>query len=189
MTIILRNIAVLVFSAMLLTTGYSQTTNIFGQDAASQLQLLTYRKVFWDSLPIPIGRINDYEGLYTNEEEQMLDSLVSAFNAETGFELCIITLDTTVVAREKFDELNLRIANRWGIGQKNKNNGALISISRGYRKMRIDNGLGTEKLVSDSETKSIIDRYFIPYFKTGQYYKGTLTGLMEFTGILKSKLK
>jgi uncharacterized protein len=63
---------------------------------------------------------------------------------------------------------------RW---PKRKNNGIVIGISRGYRKMRIQNGKGIESVLTDEETKKIIDTSFIPHFREGKYYEGTINGL------------
>lgn len=189
MTTTIRHIITFILTNLLLTTIYGQATKTVRQDTSIQQQLSTYRKIFWDSLPKPIGWTNDFEGLFEDENEFVLDSIIRVFNSETGVEIAILTLDTIYTTKDKFDELTLLIANHWGVGQKGKDNGILIGISRGHRKIRINNGFGIEKLISDTETKVIIDNYFIPYFKKGQYYDGTLIGLTELIKLLKTKLK
>ena len=185
----LRHIITFALTTLLLTNVYGQTTKTVRHDTTLQQQLTTYRQILWDSLPRPIGWINDYEGLYTDNDELVLDSIISIFKSETGIEFAIVTLDTIYTTNDKFDELTLRIANHWGVGEKGNDNGILIGISRGHRKIRINNGLGIEKIITDTETKEIIDNYFTPYFKTGQYYDGTLNGLTELIKLLKTKLK
>lgn len=189
MTNTLKHIITFTLTTFLLTTVYGQTTNTVKQDTTLQLQLLALKQTFLDSLPKASGWVNDFEGLYENEDELVLDSMISIFKKETGVEVVIVTLDTIYTTKDKFDELTLRIANQWGVGEKGKDNGILIGISRGHRKIRINNGFGIEKLISDTETKVIIDNYFIPYFRKGQYYDGTLTGLTELITLLKRKLK
>jgi len=90
-------------------------------------------------------------------------------------------------SKDKFEDLSLHIAKTWGVGKKYKDNGILIAISKGYRQIRIQNGNGIEKIITDDETKEIIDKYFIPDFKKGKYYDGTLKGLIELIKLLKSK--
>jgi uncharacterized protein len=141
-----------------------------------------------DSLPEPVGRVNDFEGLFTSEQISSLDSLLNTFETKTTIQIAIVTVDTTAVAKEKFEDFTLRLANDWGVGQKDKNNGILIGISRGYRKIRIQNGKGIEKLVSNAETQIIVNE-FIPGFKEGDYYKGTLNGVTKFINLLNTKLK
>jgi uncharacterized protein len=188
MTTVLRNILALTSTIILLANVHAQTTNPFGHDTTSQRKLSTYRQIFWDSLPRPSGWVNDYEGLYTDEEELVLDRIISIFKSETGIEFALVTIDTIYTTEDKFDELTLRIANSWGVGEKGKDNGILIGISRGHRKIKVNNGIGIEKLITDNETKEIIYNYFIPDFKNGRYYNGTLTGLTEIIKRLKTKL-
>jgi uncharacterized protein len=140
-------------------------------------KLEIYRKIFWDSLPKPLNWTNDYENLFTDEEEDYLDSIITDFNNLTGIQISIVTIDTIYTSKQKFDDLTLHIANTWGIGEKNKNNGILIGISRGYRKIRIQNGFGFEEILSDAQTKQIIDNQIIPFFKKNEYFNGTSLGL------------
>jgi uncharacterized membrane protein YgcG len=63
------------------------------------------------------------------------------------------------------------------VGQKQKNNGVTIGLSKGYRFMRIENGYGIQNILTDNETKKIIDSAFIPYFKKGEYFEGIVNGL------------
>jgi uncharacterized protein len=82
-----------------------------------------------------------------------------------------------MVNENDMEDWTFRVMNTWGVGQKNKNNGILIGISKGYRHMRIENGYGLEKNLTDQETKKIIDDEFIPFFKQAKYFEGTLNGL------------
>jgi len=165
-----------------------QNTNSKPADSAHGT-LQAYRQLFWDSLPQPSSWTNDYEDLYTDAQQNKLDSIIAAFKKETGIELCIVTLDTNYVADENFDELALHIANVWGVGEKDKNDGVTICISKGYRRMRICNGFGIEKVMTDAETKQMIDNYFIPAFKQADYYKGTYDGLLALINVLRDRAK
>ena len=76
-----------------------------------------------------------------------------------------------------------------GVGEKDKNNGVVIGVSKGYKQMRIQNAFGIEKILSDDETKQIIETDFIPHYKAGAYFKGTYAGLMALMYILKERYK
>lgn len=136
------------------------------------------------SLPRPIGYINDFENIYSDNEEAILDSLVSAFEARTTIQIAVLSIDSTLTTSEDFDDYTLRIANDWGVGQIQKDNGIVIGISRAFRKIRIQNGLGLEKMISDLETKMIIEIAFIPKFREGKYFGGTYDGLLELMKLL-----
>lgn len=179
--ILSKQLNFLIYFVFIITTTSSCQTNESKHsnqqvDSADE-RLRLSRQAFWDSLPQPTGYVNDYENLYSDSEEATLDSIIADFEGRTTKQIAIITFDTTMTTRDSLDELTLRIANKWGVGQKDKNNGVTIGICRGYRKMRIQNGYGIEKIMTDSETKEIIDIFFIPDFKEGNYFEGTLKGL------------
>ena len=51
--------------------------------------------------------------------------------------------------------------------------------------IRIQNGYGIENILTNEETKQIIDNYFIPNFKTGNFFEGTKQGTVELMEKLK----
>ena len=130
-----------------------------------------------DSLPKPVGYVNDFENILSTSEERYLDSIIRDFENRTTNQIAIITVDTSMVKKTDFDNYILRIFNAWGVGQKEKNNGIVIGFSRSYRMIRIENGRGIEKILSNGETKTIVDSAFIPLFKKGLYFDGVVSGL------------
>jgi uncharacterized protein len=146
-----------------------------------------HRENFWRNLPKSTNWTTDFENLYSDIEQAKLDSIISNFEKKTTIEIAIVTIDTLKTSNEKFEDLSLNLAKNWGIGKSGKDNGILIAISKGYRRIRIQNGNGIEKIISDEETKAIIENYFIPAFRNNEYYIGTLKGMMEIMKLLESK--
>ena len=146
-------------------------------------------KTHKDSIPQPIGYVNDYEDILTDDEEQVIDSLIKDFQQRTTIQIAFITLDTTMTTSENFDTYTLNIARTWGVGEKDKNNGVVIGVSKGYKQMRIQNAFGIEKILSDDETKQIIETAFIPHYRNENYFKGTYDGLMTLMSILEKRYK
>jgi uncharacterized protein len=135
------------------------------------------RQSIRDSLPQQRGVINDFENLYSDAEEAVLDSLVTDVEKKTTVQIAVVTLDTTLTTKEDFDAFTLKLANDWGVGKNNNNRGVVIGISKGHRKLRIQNGFGIEAILTDEETKQIVDTAFIPGFREGNYYQGTVNGI------------
>lgn len=157
-------------------------------DAQNKKEISSQQR-FWDSLPKPSGYLNDYEYLFSNDEKYILDSLISGFDKRTTIQIAVITFDTTMTTADSLEALTLRIANIWGVGRKDKNNGITIGISKGYKRMRIQNGYGIEKILTDAETKQIIDTAFIPAYRKGKYFDGTYNGLIALIKILEERSK
>ncbi|MBX2921630.1 MAG: TPM domain-containing protein [Chitinophagaceae bacterium] len=131
-----------------------------------------------DQFPIrALGWTSDYEHIFSDDQVFELDSIISKFEKETTNEIAIVTIESSWATTESFDSLTLAIANHWGVGKKEKNNGILIGISTGLRKIRIQNGYGIETNLTNAETKKIIDDIILPEFKKGNYFEGTRSGL------------
>lgn len=152
-------------------------------------RLADYRQKFWDSLPAPVSWTNDYIWLFTPEQRDYLDSLVTDFEKKTSVEIAIVTIDTFCTAIENFNELIAHFGNTWGIGKKEKNNGILIGISPLYRRIRISNGSGIQQKLTDEETTAILNNYFIPEFANGNYFAGTAAGLQAIIDKLSPRFK
>ena len=90
-----------------------------------------------------------------------------------------MTLDSNYTNKIEFDNYTLGLYNYWDVGKKDKKNGILIGISKSLRKIRIQNGYGIEKILSDSETKVIVDKSFIPNFKKDLFFEGTFEGVLK----------
>jgi len=158
---------------------FSQEINQHTTDSLKIEAVENFQKLYWLNPIKHYGWVTDYEKLYSKDEVKVLNDLITKFEKETSAEIAIVTLDSLRATSANFDDLSLRIAKKWGIGKAGKDNGIVIAISKHYRKIRVQNGNGIEKLISDDETKFIIDNYFIPEFKNENYYSGTLNSITE----------
>lgn len=143
----------------------------------------------WDKLPPPTGVVTDYEHLFTDKEILALTELITQFEKETTIEIAVITINPELTPKERFEEFTLYIANKWGVGKKGKGNGILIGISKGYHRIRIQNGDGVKTLITDDATYRVIQEFFIPQYKADRYFDGTKAGIEELTRRLRNTLK
>ncbi len=142
----------------------------YGEFASSQYKIQFPKKA--------LGWTSDYDHIFSRDQISALDSIITSFEKETTNEIAIVTIESSWTTKESFDSLTLAIANNWGVGKKDKNNGILIGICTGLRIIRIQNGYGIEAKLSDAETKKIIDDFIIPEFKNANYFEGTKKGLL-----------
>jgi uncharacterized protein len=123
------------------------------------------------------GWVNDYDSVLTDEEVKQLNKKISDFESLTTIEIAIVIIPKDWVNPLKFDEYITKMGNQWGVGKKETNNGIVIGICKGLKKIRISTGFGIEKILPDADVKKIIDQHFIPFFKEGDYYTGCINGL------------
>jgi uncharacterized protein len=136
-------------------------------------------------VPQARGFINDFVHLFNDDEIKTLDSLVSTFEKTTTVEIVVAAINSMMVKDQDFEDYTLIMMRMWGVGKKEKNNGILIVICPDLRRIRIQNGYGIEKVLPDSETKQILDNFFLPKFKEAKYFEGTRDGIIAITNKLK----
>ena len=131
----------------------------------------------------------DFEKLLNKEETEKITQLITNYEKETSIEIAVITLDAVFETNEDFSDYTLFLANYIGIGKKDLDNGILIGFSNASKKIRIENGNGIEKMLSDEETWAILNNEIIPSFKTNDFFQGIYNGITAIIEKLNSKLK
>lgn len=130
--------------------------------------------------PIPAAPTgNDYivdnANILTDEQENTINSRLTEYEKRTSTEIGILTVPS--IEDDYIENFSLNVAREWGIGQQDKNNGALLLISVNDRKLRIEVGTGLEGDLTDSRAGQIIRNRITPAFKSGDYYKGISDGI------------
>lgn len=146
----------------------------------------SYASIHTESVefPIPVGFINDFDNILSDEQETILLELVKNHEAETSNQIAIVTL-TSIQDYSGLEEYSLDLANHWGIGQKDKNNGVLIALYMKDRRIWIHNGDGIMHKLTDDETLDIIKKLMVPAFKKNDFYTGFQKGIEEIIKELK----
>ncbi|MBN2763840.1 MAG: TPM domain-containing protein, partial [Bacteroidales bacterium] len=119
---------------------------------------------------IPLRLVNDFTGLLSEDHQITLNNKLQAFNDSTSTQIYVITYDD--LQDYPIAEFANTLGEKWGIGQKEKDNGIVILISPQNHKMTIQTGYGLEGAVPDAIAKRIIENEMSPAFKKGNFYKG-----------------
>ncbi len=130
----------------------------------------------------PRTGIVDQAGVVDAQAKTEINAWLLELEQKTGAQLKVLTVDSTN-GRDIF-EFGKETFNRWRLGQKGKNNGALVVIAVKDRHWRILPGEGIEHAIPDLYCDQIASQYFLPNFKRGDYSKGILEG----TAVLAQKI-
>lgn len=114
--------------------------------------------------------VYDSADMLSNEEESALRQKLETYADTTSTQIVIVTLKS--LEGEYIATFATEWAEEWGIGQDNKDNGAIIMVSQDDRKITIQNGYGLEEYLTDYNSKTIIDQIIQPAFKKGNFYEG-----------------
>lgn len=124
--------------------------------------------------PSPPRLVNDFTGFLKPDEANFLERKLVEFNRETSTQIAIVIIPT-LQGYDKAD-YSFRLAEKWGIGQKGKDNGILILVKPKTGSKRgeifIAPGYGLEGAVPDAIAKRIIEVELKPNFKQGRNFEG-----------------
>ena len=128
------------------------------------------------------GRVVDTAQLLDAATTAQLSRQLAAHEQQTGDQLVIVTvpdLDGNDIA-----EYGYQLGRAWGIGQKDKSNGALLIVAPKERQVRIEVGYGLEDKLTDAMSRLIIDRAILPKFKADDYQGGIASGVEAILAVL-----
>ncbi|MCZ4245431.1 TPM domain-containing protein [Pedobacter punctiformis] len=128
----------------------------------------------------PSTLVNDYAGVLSSTQKQGLEQKLVAFDDSSSTQIAIAIIKS--VGDYDINEYAVELGRKWGVGQSGKNNGIMIVVAVGDRKISIQTGYGVEGALPDIYAKRIIENDIKPYFKAGDYYSGLDAGT---TSIIK----
>jgi uncharacterized protein len=123
-----------------------------------------------DEAARPTAYANDWAGVLTATQRAELDKRLRAFERETTHQVVVAIYEE--LPSEPMEAFTLAAANRWGVGQKDKNNGVIFFVFVKNKKMRIEVGLGLEKVLTNEKAKAILDDLVTPRLRSGDFPGG-----------------
>ena len=143
--------------------------------------------VVWAALTFPelTGRVVDEAGLLTQAERQSLTDMLAAYEQKTTNQVVVVTLKS--LQGTSIEDYGYQLGRHWGIGQKGKDNGALLIVAPDERKVRIEVGYGLEGELTDAASKLIIENIIVPAFKGGQFGPGIVAGTGAILKVLSGE--
>src|SRR5688572_24785978 len=139
--------------------------------------LLIASSALADTLPVPAlgGRVVDQAGILDNAEESRLTTKLKGLEDQTSIQLVVVTLSS--LSGAPIEDWGLTLGRSWGIGQKGKDNGALLIVAPNDRELRIEVGYGLEGTLPDATADAIIRNVIVPRFKNGNMAGGISDGV------------
>lgn len=122
------------------------------------------------------GWVTDLAGILTPSTERKLEALMESYRAGSGHEIAVLTVPE--LNGMPIERLALEVGRSWGLGEKGKNNGALLVVAYKDRKLRIEVGRGLEGELTDSRCGRIIRDVIAPHFRKGNTDVGIEQGIL-----------
>ena len=135
--------------------------------------------------PTPNRLVNDYAKVLSASDVQRLEQKLVQYDEQTSTQIAVVIIQS-LEGDDMFD-YSQRLAETWGIGGAENDNGVLLIVSIDDRKLRIHTGYGTEGAIPDATAKQIIEDEIKPGFKAGDYYAGIDRGTDAMIAALKGE--
>jgi uncharacterized protein len=114
--------------------------------------------------------VNDYAGLLTPTERARLESRLAEGERATGAQVVVAIFRS--LEGESLEDVSIRLAQQWRIGQKGLDNGVILLIFADDRKMRLEVGYGLEPVIPDIVAGTLIRETLAPRFREQRYAAG-----------------
>jgi uncharacterized protein len=126
--------------------------------------------------PKPAGYFNDYAGVVSKEAGSRFNEQLAQFERETSDQV-VVAVFSKMQSDSDIADYTQRVAQAWGVGQKERRNGVVLFVFVQDRKMFIQVGYGLEGALPDATAFDITERRIKPLFRTGNYEAGLATGI------------
>ena len=137
--------------------------------------------------PNPPRLVNDLAGLMQAGEADQLEQKLVTYNDSTSSQIAVVTVPN--LDGDDIADYAQQLYEKWGIGQKGKNNGILILVAQQEHTARIQTGYGLEGAVPDAIAKRIISNTLVPAFRQNQYYAGLDRATDQLISLAKGEYK
>jgi uncharacterized protein len=135
----------------------------------------------------PSKLVNDYTNTLSAAQIAQLENKLVAFDDSTSNQIAVVIIKS--VGDYDINEYALELGRKWGVGGQEKNNGVILLVALGDRKLSIQTGYGLEGALPDIYTKRIIENDIKPFFKGGDYYSGIESGTNAIISLVKGEYK
>jgi uncharacterized protein len=135
---------------------------------------------------LKLNYVNDYENIYTEDEQHFLKLLEIDFERKTSIQIDIVTFDFSMIVKNDSSAVAFSFPDSLYIDE-NGNNKVIVKICVDRRMIQIDGADKTGKLISPHQSKKIINSAFLPFFEKRKIFEGSINGLKALMKELKTR--
>lgn len=124
--------------------------------------------------PAPPTYVLDEGGWLPAGEESRLSERLLAYERETSNQIVVAVFSS--LEDEDLADFSQRVAEAWGIGRAEHDNGILLAVYVAERQIDIEVGYGLEAVVTDLVADDIRRNVLVPAFRAGRNAEGVVEG-------------
>ncbi|HSH92835.1 MAG TPA: TPM domain-containing protein [Roseimicrobium sp.] len=136
----------------------------------------------------PARYFNDYANVVSTGTGANLNKTLEQFERETSNQI-VVAIFPKMQSDSSIEDYTVRVAQSWKVGQKGRNNGAVLFVFIQDRKMFLQVGYGLEPVLTDALSKRIIADQIAPRFKAGDFDGGLTAGVAAILSATRGEYK
>ncbi len=113
--------------------------------------------------PAPTQYFNDYAGVVSPAVVQELNGTLEQFEKDSSNQL-LVAIYSKMESDSSVEDYTVRVAQSWQVGQKKKDNGAVLFVFMQEHQVYLQVGYGLEAVLPDATAKRIIENEIVPRF-------------------------
>lgn len=138
--------------------------------------------------PKPPGYFNDYAGVVSKEAAHRFNERLAQFERDTSNQV-VVAVFPKMQSDSDIADYTQRVAQAWGVGEKDRRNGVVLFVFIQDRKMFIQVGYGLEGALPDITAFDITEYKIKPHFRNGDYEGGIATGIDSILKAIRGEYK
>jgi uncharacterized protein len=138
--------------------------------------------------PKPDRYFNDYAGVVSKEAALRFNEELAQFERETSDQV-VVAIFPKMQSASDIADYTQRVAQAWGVGQKERRNGIVLFVFVQDRKMFIQVGYGLEGALPDITAFDITEYRIKPQFRNGDYEGGIAAGIDSILKAIRGEYK
>jgi uncharacterized protein len=138
--------------------------------------------------PKPDRYFNDYAGVVSKEAALRFNEELAQFERETSDQV-VVAIFPKMQSDSDIADYTQRVAQAWGVGQKERRNGVVLFVFVQDRKMFIQVGYGLEGALPDITAFDITEYRIKPHFRNGDYEGGVAAGIDSIFKAIRGEYK
>jgi uncharacterized protein len=135
-----------------------------------------------ETYPTLTGRVVDAADILDQPTRSAIATMLTTLEQKTTDQLVVATVGS--LQGQSIEVYANRLANRWALGQKYRNNGVLLLVAPTERRVRIEVGYGLESTLTNQVAQEIIDQTIVPRFRVGDLAGGVANGVGDIVAVL-----
>ncbi len=138
--------------------------------------------------PPPARYFNDYANVVSPATAARLNQTLEDFERQSSCQI-LVAIFPKMQSDSSLEDYTVRVAQSWRVGQKAKDNGAVLFVFVQEHRVRIEVGYGLEGSLPDALAKRIIDEQITPRFRAGDFDGGLTAGVQSMIAATKGEYK